>query len=332
MRASHALIAFCVGVIPFGAAMLVGGCDSKPRPTPVAASASSTSLFNMYAARSAVPEPTVSGAPIPVRDVEAALNPRKLAPYDGPTGTIEGTVRMSGDAPSEVALKLPVACMGAEGTYGRLFREGKNRAAADVLVAVTGYEAYLPVKQEAVQVKIEKCAFSARTFTLTFGQRMEVENLDETNSFIPVLHGSRYTAFAVAVPKGRRGATEIASDPVKLYPHRVGQYELADNMNRPWMSADVFVLKYPTHAVTGVDGHFRIEGIPVGDVQVDALLPSVDASGTKKATVKAGETTKVDFVLAFDQSKYDGKTRPHPIGSISAPAASSSVPKVPLVK
>ncbi len=309
--------------------MLVGGCDPKPQPSPVAASASSTSIFNMHAARSAVPEPTVSGAPIPIRDVEAALNPNKLAPYDGPTGTIEGTVRMSGDAPSDVTLKLPTACTGAEETYGRLFREGKNRAAADVLIAVTGYQAYLPVKEQAVPVKIEKCAFSARTFTMTFGQRMEVENLDETNSFIPVLHGSRYTAFAVAVPKGR-GETVIASDPVKLYPHRVGQYELADNMNRPWMSADVFVLKYPTHTVTGLDGRFRIEGVPVGDVQVDALLPSVDLSGTKKATVKAGETTKVDFVLTFDQTKYDGKTRPHPIGSASA--ASSALPKVPLVK
>ena len=311
--------------------MLVGGCDARPRPTPVAASASSTSIFNLNAARSAVPEPTISGAPIPIRDVEAALNPRKLAPYDGPTGTIEGTVRMSGDTPSEVALKLPATCMGAEGTYGRLFREGKNRAAADVLVAVTGYEAYLPAKENAVHVTIEKCAFSARTFTMTFGQRMEVENLDETNSYIPVLHGSRYTAFAVAVPKGRRGEAVIASDPVKLYPHRVGQYELADNMNRPWMSADVFVLKYPTHTVTGLDGQFRIEGIPVGDVQVDALLPSVDVSGTKKVTVKEGKTTKVDFVLTFDQTKYDGKTRPHPIGAASASAA-SSVPKVPLVK
>jgi len=236
-------------------------------------------------------------------------------------------VRIAGDPAPEVPLTLPASCTGAERTYGRLFREGENRAAADVLIAVTGYRAYIPVRGQAVTVTIKDCAFSARTFSMTFGQHMEVENLDETNSYIPVLQGSRFTAFSVAVPKGREGKP-IKSDPVRLYPHRVGQYELADNMNRPWMSADVFVLKYPTHTVTGIDGRFRLEGIPVGDVQVDALLPSADLSESKKITISAGKTTELDLVLRFDQKTNRGKTRPHPIQS----AAASSTPTAADVK
>lgn len=321
MRCFSASAATLVGVCAILAAFSVGSCKTNPDPSKSTSPSLSanTEVRGPAVVRSVTPQPTVTSAPIPKSQVEAAVNPTKLPPYDGPTGIVEGTVRMAGDPPPEVELRLPVKCMGAGGTYGRLYRQGDDREAADVLVAVTGYKGYVPEKEEAVPVTIEDCAYSARTFALTYGQRLEVRNEDEHNSFIPILHGSRYTAFMVAVPKG---------DPVKLYPHRVGQYELADNMNRPWMSADVFVLKYATHDVTGLDGRFRIEGIPVGEVRIDALHPGIDVTEGKNVKVKEGEVTEVDFVLSFDAEKYHGKTQSHPI----APAPSSSVPKVPPVK
>ena len=312
-------IANMVGVYALGLAMSVGGCktDSNPSKSSAPALSKNTKITLPAVGRSAKPEPTVSAAPVPVERVKAAVNPSNSPPYEGPTGAVEGTVRMAGDEPPEVPLRLPPSCTGAKRTYGRLFREGAKRAAADVLVAVTGYDGYVPEKDEAVKLTISDCAYSVRTVAMTFGQRLEVRNLDDKNSFIPVLQGARYTAFMVAVPKG---------DPVKLYPHRVGQYDLVDNMNRRWMSADVFALKYATHDVTGFDGRYRIEGIPVGEVKVHAMQPQVNLTAHEKVTVKEGETVKVDFVLTFDEDAYDGKTRPR------KPAPSGSGPKIPLVK
>jgi hypothetical protein len=320
MRRISAQIAIVVGACTVAVASLVGGCKTESNPTSTAPALSrNTQVQGLPKTPPPAPQPTMSGAPIPIEQVEAAVNPTKLPAYTGPTGIIEGTVRIKGDPAPEVPLKIPPACKGAEQTYGRLFREGDNRTAADVLIAVTGFKGYVPETEETVTLTIDKCAYSTRTIAMTFGQHLEVKNLDAKNSFIPVLQGSRFTAYMVAVPKG---------SPVKLYPHRVGQYELVDNMNRPWMSADTFVLKYATHVVTGLDGHFRLEGIPAGEVTVNALLPAINATQGKKITVKAGETVKVDFVITFDKTKVDGKTSPRPI----VPPGDSSTPVVPPVK
>jgi len=320
MRRISAQIAIVVGACTVTLASSVGGCKTESSPTSTAPALSqNTEVKGLRPVPQPKPKPTVEGAPIPIEQVEAAVNPTKLPAYTGPTGIIEGTVHIKGDQAPEVPLKLPPACMGAERTYGRLFREGDHRTAADVLIAVTGFEGYVPETEEAEAVTIDNCAYSTRTIAMTFGQHLEVKNLDAKNSFIPVLQGSRFTAYMVAVPKG---------SPVKLYPHRVGQYELVDNMNRSWMSADTFVLKYATHVVTGLDGHFRLEGIPAGEVKVNALLPAINATEGKKITVKAGETTKVDFVITFDKTKFDGKTSPRPI----VPPGDSSTPLVPPVK
>jgi hypothetical protein len=111
-------------------------------------------------------------------------------------------------------------------------------------------------------------------------------------------------------------------DAVKLYPTDVGHYALADGMKRTWMYADVFVMRYPTHAVTGLDGRYRVEGVPVGKVKVSAYLPAIDrdlhpdvgvaeSSVEREVEVKAGETTQADFVIAYKQPK-PAKTKPLP--------------------
>jgi hypothetical protein len=318
MTRLHRIPATLVGAV----ALCVGGCDTtpssntttsasskpispQPNPATLRTPASSTQKIKTV--------PMVPGMPLPVASVDANVNPRKLPPYAGPTGGVEGTIKMRGDRPESVALDLPPACEGARPTYEKSYREGPARTVADVMVAITGYDAYVPAKGEAARVIIDQCAFSTRTVVATFGQRVEVSNIDAKNSFVPVLLGAPSTSMMVAVPNG---------DPVRLYPLHVGQYVLADNMDRAWMRADVIVLKYATHAVTGLDGHYRIEGIPVGEVDVDAFLPSIDVTaGRKKVTITEGQTTKVDLVLESTK-----KAEP------PAVSASASGPKVPPVK
>jgi hypothetical protein len=261
--------------------------------------------------------PIAPGLPVPASKVEAAVNPGHFVPYSGATGVVEGTVTVSGDAPPKLGLPMPFACREASATYDKVFREGNGRTLADVMIAVTGYNGYVPAQGEVSAVKIHGCAFDRRTIVMTYGQHIEVSNTDLV-AFLPTLNGANMPAQLVAIPRG---------DAVKLYPMDVGHYALVDGLDKGWMYADVFVLRYATHAVTGLDGHFRIAGIPVGKVKVSAYLPLIDAqlhphrgiaqpSLDHDVEVKADKTTKVDFVIPFKAPKPALKTAPASTGAV----------------
>jgi hypothetical protein len=254
---------------------------------------------------------------VPVATIDAVLNPRHLPAYAGASGSVAGVVRVSGDPPPKRALQIPFVCGEAYATYGKAFREGNGRTLGDVLVAVTEYDAFVPASSDVQPVTIHGCAYNKRTYALTYGQRIEVSNVDPRETFVPALVGADLPAQIVAMPHG---------DPVKLYPLRAGHYALADGMNRTWMYADVFVLAYPTHGVTDLDGRYRIDGIPVGKVKVSAYLPVIDAGlhpdvGVKKPLaereieIKAGETAPADFVIAYKEPKPAPKP-PRPTGPL----------------
>jgi hypothetical protein len=258
--------------------------------------------------------PAASGIPVPASKVESTVNPKNLAPYAGPSGTIEGVVTATGDAPARRDLAIPFACGEASATYGKAFREGTGRTVADALVAVTGYEGYVPASGDVLAVKIHGCAYDRRTLAVTYGQHLEVFNTDPKETFLPVLEGAHLPASMAAIPHG---------DGVNLYPLEVGHYQLREDAAHPWMLADVFVLRYPTHTVTGLDGHYRITGIPAGKVKVSMYLPVIDAqlhpdvgipnpTQEREVEVKAGETTKVDFSLAYKVPKPVPKPKVDP--------------------
>ncbi|MCU0691034.1 MAG: carboxypeptidase-like regulatory domain-containing protein [Polyangiaceae bacterium] len=322
--------------IPVGAAAIAVaaalpiGCDTDPKPAAPAASASvaphathpdPATLQGVGSTMQRIKTvPMASAIPVPAASVEAAVNPGKLPAYNGPTGAIEGVIRMRGALPGDVSLALPPSCREAQAVYGKLFREGKGRTVADVLVAVTGYDAYVPAKSNAVRVEIRDCAFDRRTVAVTFGQRILAVNVDDKQSYIPVLEGEHAPAQLVATP---------GNDGVPLFPRQVGRYVLADGMNRRWMHAEVFVLKYATHAVTDIEGRYRIDQIPVGDVRVDALLPAINATAGKAVKVRAGAATRVDLALKYDEKAARAAAAP---SSVPALGSSGGARPVPIAK
>jgi hypothetical protein len=263
--------------------------------------------------------PISTAIPVPVAKIESVINPRHLPPYAGPKGTVEGVVRVTGDPPPKRNLTIPFECGEAYATYGKVFREGNDRTLADAMVAVTGYEGYIPAAGDAYPISIHGCAYDRRTLVLTYDQRIEVTNRDPKQSFLPQLEGSRSPAQIIAMPKG---------DPVKLYPMEVGHYALREGMKSgAWMYADVFVLQYSTHAVTGLDGRYRISGIPAGKVKVSVYLPSIDAgihpdtgvpdsSIDREVEIKDGETTKLDIEFPYKVPKAPPKPKPGPAAPI----------------
>ena len=224
---------------------LSGGCKKEANPA---------------ATRQAIARATPVGVPVDAGVVIASVDPAGVAPYAGPVSTVFGTVTMTGDPPprlDRVLESIPTQCQAAASVYGRLFREGKGRTVADVLVAVTGYRGYVPARAPAVRVKVDHCAWESRTIALSFGQRIDIVN-ESSRTFIPKLLGSPQQAMLVAVPHG---------DPVPLYPLHPGRYVLSD-AGFPFMRADVFVVKYSTHDVTDLDGRYSVGGIPPGEVTV----------------------------------------------------------------
>jgi hypothetical protein len=299
--------------------------DGAPAASASAAMATSAAPIAAASAAAAAPAPSASvdthgipiGIPFPAAKVLETVNPKGAAPYKGPTGTLKGTIRMEGDeAPTVTGLKIPSRCGEASATYGKIFRVGLGKALADAIVAVTGYDGLVPADGEAMKITIHGCALARRTIVATFGQRIEISNLDPGQQYMPYLDGAPSDAILVAVGNG---------SPVKLYPGQAGHYLVRDMMPNPFLTADVFVLAYATHDVTGLDGQYEIKNIPVGKVKVNAFLPVLlrKAAEEKLIEIKPGENT-LDITMKFDAKKdLDGVSTkaPPPLGTTAPSAA-----------
>lgn len=297
------------------------GGGSAPAPTSSSAAPSASAAASAPPSASAVVEenkPAWIGISTPSAKIMPVVNPKGQEPYAGPTATLRGRITIEGDSPPPSVLTIPDECAGARDSYGRLFRAGPKGELADALVAVTGYDAFIPPAAPTVKVEIRGCAYDSRTVVVGFGQRLEVENEDPVASYMPYLDGAPFDAIRVAVPRG-------ASIP--LSPMAPGQYLLRDAMKRPFMLADVFVLKYATAAVTGADGRYAITGLPTGKVRVDALLPVVRKTTGKEIELKAGDN-ELDLVLRYDAKVDRPAPVPEPVWGTrvppTAPAASPS--------
>lgn len=282
---------------------------------PAAVSASASAL----ATAGPIAPDLVIGVPYPPQEIGKVVNPKGEPKYSGPTGTLRGTVKITGDASPTLEVRMPTgACRGeAVATHGKLFRTGQNGTLADALVAVTGYRGYVPPSSEVAKLTIHSCSYARRTLVATYGQRVEVSNLDKLESYMPFLDGAPSKAMIVAVPGG---------DPVRMYPHQPGHYLLRDNLPNPHLTADVFVLAYSTHDVTGLDGKYEIKGIPVGPVNVNAMLPSTGKSVGERVEIKEGDNT-LDLTLTFDAAK--DKPKKGTSGDVTAsipPPAPSTIP------
>jgi hypothetical protein len=231
--------------------------------------------------------------PLPATSVAALVNPQGLPAYADDTGSVEGTIFVTGAPPAATPADFS-KCPGAEAEYGHAFREGAPktpggpRPLADAIVAITGYRGFfVPETAEVKPVTIVDCGFSARTVTMTFGQRLEVKNLTR-EYFTPLIEPAPNFVVMMAPP---------FADPVKIYPKKPGRYRLLDR-DRKYVVADLFAFLHPLHGVSDLSGSYRIDGIPVGKVTVNTSHPQIAGSeASRDVEIKAGATAHVDLTL-----------------------------------
>lgn len=273
------------------------GCSKQPEVAASSASPTATTIPD------AAP---INVTTLPTASVATMVNPQHLPAYAGPTGSVEGTIFVTGDPAPETSGNFRL-CPDAMKDYGRAFREGAPKTPrgprwlADAVVAVTGYSGfYVQEKDEAEEVTIEGCGFSRRTITMTFGQRLEVKNLTK-DFWTPKLDPPQTGVMRMATPGG---------DAVILYPKEPGHYHLVDH-DRKWVSDDLYAFLHPLHTSSRIDGTYRIDGVPVGKVTVHTSHPRIkDAEASKEVEVQAGVVTKVDLTIAHEPPPGAGAPPP----------------------
>jgi len=286
---------------------LVGGAGCARHESTTETAPSPSSSVAAAAPDAAAPD---TKSPLPKEVVDAVVNPDHLPEYSGPTGSVEGTILVIGPAAPDVKIDAQ-QCPAAIDMYGKLFREGTPaapngpRPLADTVVIAVGYSGYyVPERRPAKQVTISaNCAYPTRTITMTFGQRLEVTNQSKY-PFAPTIDSEVSPAVMMAAPLGM-------GDPIRLYPRRPGHSAMGDFM-QPFVKQDLYVLRYPLHTVSDSDGHYRIDGVPVGKLAIRALHPAVGSEAQAPVDIVANVVAKVDLTLEYapkapkvDDSKHE---------------------------
>jgi hypothetical protein len=274
------LVTFALAALP------LAGCDSCAKSQPEAAPADAAVATLADAA-------PINATALPTASVAALLNPDRLPAYAGPTGSVEGTITVTGDPAPETPANFE-RCPDAAKTYGRAFREGEPkipggpRWLADAIIAVTGYRGfYVREQAEAKELSIQDCAFEQRTVTMTFGQRLEVKNLTK-DFWTPILEPGSNGVMMMAPPRG---------DAVRIYPKRPGYYRLVDH-DRRYAVAEVYAFLHPLHTTSNMQGAYRIDGVPVGKLKVNTSHPAIPGVDTAAdVDVKEGVVLRVDLTL-----------------------------------
>ena len=167
------------------------------------------------------------------------------------------------------------------------------RDAENVLVYIEKAPGEFAAPKEPTQMDQEKLKFIPFLLPIVKGTVVTFVNSD------PVLHNvfwnksddGSYPAKNLG-SWGKGASKEFTFD-------KEGSVTLLCNVH-PEMESHVIVLQNPFFSIVGKDGAYEITGVPPGDYSVKAWYPNPKKlkAKTAKATVTAGQATKLDFALS----------------------------------
>jgi hypothetical protein len=216
----------------------------------------------------------------------------------GEEGTVAGKVNFEGAAPKPARIMMDADAVCAAKHTGPVYAEtvvvNPNGTLRNVFVYVkAGHEdKTFAVPEEPVVLDQVGCVYVPHVVGIQARQNLKVVSSDNTTHNIhPLPKINR--EWNISQPPGADPIIRSFSRPEVSIPVKCNQH--------PWMRAYVHVVSHPFYSVSGDDGTFKLEGLPPGDYEIEAVHETYGAM-TQKISVKAKETASLDFTYSAKQA------------------------------
>lgn len=227
---------------------------------------------------------------------------------EGPTGSIQGLVTITGETPEMPLLRRgsDPACDNGE-LRAETILVGEGGTLANVLVRVKPGTVPAWTPSEPVVVDQRDCIYRPRVQGGVRGQRVEVTNADATTHNVHARHlplGRRQgieTIINQAQPTGVPMSFELGEEPVaKLKCDYHG-----------WMQGYIVVSDNPYFGVSDTSGAFQISDVPAGKHTIEFWH---EYYGLKTAEVTVEEKGSATLDFRYDATKDDPMAPKSPAG------------------
>jgi hypothetical protein len=205
--------------------------------------------------------------------------------HAGVLGTVTGTVRLEGPAPSRPPLpvvKHREVC--GEGVPDDRLVVGPGGGVRYAVVAIDGVrDGRKPERDVTLVLDNRACRFDPHVQVAEVGQWLEIRNSD------PILHNAdarlgTQTIFNVGLPPGRQVRKPLA---------QAGLIAVTCDVRHTWMNAFIAVADHPYHTVTDAYGAYEIRDVPPGTYRVRFWHEEL-GTREQEVTLEAGATALVD--------------------------------------
>ena len=213
----------------------------------------------------------------------------------GPTGTIRGTVTLTGDAPEMPKLRRGVDAVCAKTEMrAETVVAGDGGELANVFVRVKDDSFEAPPPDEPAVVDQVECMYRPRVQGAVAGQKLEIRNSDSTMHNV---HAREMEMGAASGSSTLFNQGQPASGPAIV--KSAGGFDIAELSCdvHAWMKGYVIVSGHPYFATSGEDGSFVIDSVPVGTLTLETWHEHY-GSKTTEVTVEEGETAEAS--LSYD--------------------------------
>lgn len=216
----------------------------------------------------------------------------------GQEGSVTGKIGFEGTAPKFRAISMDADSVCAAKHSGAVYPEtvvlNGNGTLRNVFVFVkSGLEGKnFAVPGESVELDQDGCLYKPHVLGIQAKQQLKVVTSDNTTHNIhPLPKVNR--EWNVSQPPGADPIMQTFSRAEESIPVKCNQH--------PWMRAYIHVMSNPFYAVSGDDGTFKIEGLPPGEYELEALHEEFGAM-TMKVTVAANQPATADFSFNAKQA------------------------------
>lgn len=214
-------------------------------------------------------------------------------------GTVKGKVMFKGGAPKAKRIKM------GQDDYCVKYYQGKSAPRSEatsvgddgslrwVFVYVqAGIDKKFKAGGEKATLDQQGCMYSPRVFGMVAGQKLVVNNGDETKHNFHLRGKNKYNRSARPGKTITRKVKKAAKLKLKKGKSKVMSRIKCDI--HPWMIAYVGILPHPYFSVTGKTGEFEIKDLPPGEYTLAAWHEKLGTQ-TMKITVPASGTKTVNF-------------------------------------